>query len=224
MGWNGIGIGWPNASAQATPPLPLETYLITDCLGNYDSMWSQYLPVGTLQLGQRVPTTSSTEVPIYGIVGEIGATFGPLVAEPVENIYYDCAPQSQIKISIVAAGNDINFLATLVGGNEIDYAFTGNINFEGFASWIDGDGESHEVEVNGNISIDFENHIIGTNAYLTSYEVDNGGHPITITNMQIFDLSLSPGFYNYGDASQDNSTQIITPEGDLWNWTYPGQY
>ena len=62
MGWNGIGIGWPNASAQATPPLPLETYLISDCNGSYEPRWSQYLPEGTLLLGQRVPTTSTSPV------------------------------------------------------------------------------------------------------------------------------------------------------------------
>ena len=224
MGWNGIGIGWPNASAYSTPPLSLETYLISDCLGNYNPRWSQYLPVGTLSVGQRVPTTSSTEIATYGIVQEVGQTFGTLVAEPVANIYYNCSIQSNIQIDMVAAGNDINFLATLTNGNEIDYVFAGSITFQGFASWIDGDGEPHEVDVNGNISIDVENHIIGTNAYLTSYEVDNGGYPITITNMKILDLSLSPGFYNYGDALQNNSTQIITPEGDLWNFTYLGQY
>lgn len=219
-----MGIGWPNASAQATPPVPLETYLISDCLGNYDPRWSQYLPVGTLSIGQRVPTTSSTVIPTYGIIQEIGQTFGPLVAEPVTNIYTDCSIQSNIQISIVAAGNDINFLATLLSGNEIDYVFTGSITFQGFASWIDGDGEPHEIDVNGNIAIDTTNHIIGIADYLTSYEVDNVGYPITITNMKILDLSLSPGFYNYGDASQNNSTQIVTPEGNLWNWTYPGQY
>jgi hypothetical protein len=224
MGWNGIGIGWPNASAYSTPPLSLETYLISDCLGNQVDRWSQYLPVGTLQLDQRVPTTSSTEIATYGIVHEIGTTFGPLVAEPVANIYNDCNIQSNIQIDMVASGNDINFLATLISGNEIDYTFTGSIYFEAFAQWTDGEGGEHEEEINTIITIDLENHIIGTNAYLTGYEVDNGGYPITITNTQIFDLSLSPGFYNYGDADQTNSTQIITPEGDLWNWTYPGQY
>lgn len=205
-------------------PVNLETYFISDCLGQQGDRWSQYLPVGTLLVGQRVPTTSSTEIATYGIVQEVGQTFGPLVAEPVANIYYDCSIQSQIEISMVAAGNNINFLATLISGDEIDYTFTGSIYFQGFASWIDGDGEPHEVDVNGSISIDLENHIIGENAYLTSYEVDNGGYSITISNMKIIDLNLSTGFYNYGDADYKNSTQIITPEGDLWNWTYPGQY
>lgn len=204
--------------------VPLETYLISDCLGLFEPRWSQYLPVGTLSVGQRVPTTSSTEVATYGIIQEVGQNFGLLVAEPVINIYNDCNSQADIEISIVAVYDNINFLATLVSGNEIDYVFTGNINFQGFAQWVDGDGNDHDIEINDTITIDLESHIIGRNAYLTSYEVDNGGFPITISNMQIKDLSLSPGFYNYGDASQNNSTQIITPEGDLWNWTYPGQY
>jgi hypothetical protein len=171
-----------------------------------------------------VPTTSSTVIATYGIVQGIGTTFGPLVAEPVTNIYHDCNPQSRIEISMVAAGNDIDFRATLTDGNEIDYVFTGSITFQGFASWIDGDGEPHEVDVNGTISIDFTNHVIGIGYLLTSYKVDNGGYPITITNMKILDLSLSPGFYNYGDASQKNETHIITPEGDLWIFSYKGQY
>ena len=225
MGWGqGIGIGWPNASAYSTPPLPLETYLISDCLGNQVDRWSQYLPVGTLLVGQRVPTTSSTVIPTYGIVQEVGQKFGPLVAEPVANIYNDCSIQSSIKIDIVASGNDITFLATLLHDHEIDYTFTGSIYFQGFAQWVDGEGGEHEEEINTTIAIDFENHVIGTNAYLTSYEVDNGGYNITISNMRINDLSLSPGFYNYGDANNNNSTQIITPEGDLWNFTYLGQY
>ena len=220
---NRLGLGTNNFRIIGSA-VNLETYLISDCLGNQVDRWSQYLPVGTLSVGQRVPTTSSTQIATYGIVQEVGQTFGTLVAEPVANIYYDCSIQSNIQINMVASGNDINFLATLISGDEIDYTFTGSIYFEGTAQWTDGEGNDYEEEINTNITIDNENHFIGTNAYLTSYEVDNGGYSITISNMQIKDLSLSPGFYNYGDALQNNSTQIISPEGDLWNFTYPGQY
>ena len=56
MGWGmANGIGWPNASAYSTPPLPLETYLISDCLGNQVDRWSQYLPVGTFTICLQRP-------------------------------------------------------------------------------------------------------------------------------------------------------------------------
>ena len=225
MGWNGIGIGWPNASAQATPPLPLETYLISDCNGSYEPRWSQYLPEGTLLLGQRVPTTSTSPVQTYGLVQEIGTTFGELVAEPVENIYYNCDPQINIEISIVASesGSNINFLATKVSGTAINYNFTGSINFEGFYDITNGVDDPLEEEVYDGVAIILENHIIGEDNILATYELSiPEGYTLIPESvaMGINSFYLSPGFYNYPDVNNYTTTRTMTPEGDLWVWTY----
>jgi hypothetical protein len=221
MGWNGIGIGWPNASAQATPPLPLETYLITDCLGDYDPRWSQYLPIGTLQLGQRVPTTSSTVIPTYGIIQEIGTTFGPLVAEPVENIYYDCSTQATIQLRTIGGVDSVLLQAKTVDVENVQFSSSGTIPFRVFAVW--GDDQEEEVICNGF----FENEIYSINiaewTTIIIFPVNAGENEVTTGTPIIYGVTID-SFYNYGDAMQNNTTQTITPEGDLWNWTYPGQY
>lgn len=220
MGWNGIGIGWPNASAQATPPLPLETYLISDCLGNYDPRWSQYLPIGTLVLGQRVPTTSSTEIATYGIIQEIGTTFGPLVAEPVENIYYNCNAQATIQLRIIGGVDSVLLQAKTVDVDNVQFSSGGAIPFRVFAVW--GDGEEEEVIDNGV----FANQIWNITTEWTTIlivPVNAGGSEVTAGTPIIYGVIVN-SFYNYGDASQNNTTQTISPEGDLWNWNYPGDY
>jgi hypothetical protein len=221
MGWNGIGIGWPNASAQATPPLPLETYLISDCLGNYDPRWSQYLPIGTLSVGQRVPTTSSTVTPTYGIIQEIGTTFGPLVAEPVENIYYDCSTQATIQLRTIGGVDSVLLQAKTVDVENVQFSSSGTIPFRVFAVW--GDGQEEEVIYNGF----FENEIYNINiaewTTIIIVPVNAGEQEVTASTPIIYGVTID-SFYNYGDAMQNNTTQTITPEGDLWKWTYPGQY
>ena len=214
------GIGWPNASAQATPPVPLETYLISDCLGNYDPRWSQYLPIGTLVLGQRVPTTSSTEIATYGIIQEIGTTFGPLVAEPVENIYYNCNAQAAIQLRIIGGVDSVLLQAKTVDVDNVQFSSGGAIPFRVFAVW--GDGEEEEVIDNGI----FANQIWNITTEWTTIlivPVNAGGSEVTAGTPIIYGVTVN-SFYNYGDAMQNNTTQTITPEGDLWNWTYPGQY
>lgn len=220
MGWGqGIGIGWSNASAQATP-LPLETYLISDCLENYDARWSQYLPEGTLFLGQRVPTTSSTVMATYGIVQEIGTTFGPLVAEPVENIYYDCDSQAIILLRIIGGVDSVLLQARIDNVENVQFSSSGAIPFNVFAVW--GDGEEEVID-NG----DFPDEIY----YIYSAEwttiitvpVNAGGNEVTTGSPIIYGVTVD-SFYNYGDPLQNNTTRTINPKGDLWKWGYPGQY
>jgi len=220
MAWNGIGIGWPNASAQATPPLPLETYLISDCLGNYDARWSQYLPEGTLLLGQRVPTTSSTVIATYGIVQEIGTTFGPLVAEPVTNIYYDCNAQATIQLRIIGGTDSVLLQAKTVDVENVQFSSSGTIPFRVFAFW---DDEEEEVIYNGFFENEIYNINIGEWTTIIIFPVNAGENEVTTGTPEIYGVTVD-SFYNYGDATQNNTTQTITPEGDLWQWTYPGQY
>jgi len=220
MAWNGIGIGWPNASAQATPPLPLETYLISDCLGNYDARWSQYLPEGTLLLNQRVPTTSSTVIATYGIVQEIGTTFGPLVAEPVTNIYYDCNAQATIQLRIIGGTDSVLLQAKTVDVENVQFSSSGTIPFRVFAFW---DDEEEEVIYNGFFENEIYNINIGEWTTIIIFPVNAGENEVTTGTPEIYGVTVD-SFYNYGDATQNNTTQTITPEGDLWQWTYPGQY
>lgn len=220
------GIGWPNASAQATPPLPLETYLISDCLGNYDPRWSQYLPVGTLSIGQRVPTTSSTQVATYGIVQEVGQTFGPLVAEPVTNIYGNCDAQATIQLHIVPGEDCVYVSAISINGGSVSFYSGGGIPFTCYAYWDIPDGDRIEVEIDGN-DAEFADQLweIADNGPTTMLvvNVSAGGYPINVSSPIIYGVHVN-NFYNYGDASQNNTTQTVTPEGDLWDWKYIGQY
>jgi hypothetical protein len=220
MGWgNGIGIGWPNASAQATPPLPLETYLISDCLNVQVPRWSQYLPIGTLLLGQRVPTTSSTEIATYGLVQEIGTTFGPLVAEPVTNIYEGCGIQTNIQLEIKGEIDGIYIRARTMDLTNISFTEGGNIPFNCYATFGD-----TEIEIIDNGT--FADQTWDINSDWTTifvYPIEAGGAEVVVSNPIIYGISIN-NFYNYGDALQNNSTQIITLDGDLWNWTYTGQF
>ena len=70
MGWNGIGIGWPNASAYSGPPPTTERYLVLDCISgnNYDT---ELYNIGDFQINNRV-LFNNTEFNTFGKV--IGIT------------------------------------------------------------------------------------------------------------------------------------------------------
>jgi hypothetical protein len=54
MGWgNGIGIGWPNASASAGPPVPQESYVFNNCVAAEENNSNPY-PVGSFTPGYRI--------------------------------------------------------------------------------------------------------------------------------------------------------------------------
>ena len=58
MGWNGIGIGWPNASAYSGPLPTTERYYVSDCIGNYGSFYSTEYPKGTFAVNDMVTFTT----------------------------------------------------------------------------------------------------------------------------------------------------------------------
>ena len=122
------------------------------------------------------------------------------------------------------SGSNINFLAKNQGGNEINYTFTGSINFEGFYDITNGVDDPLEEEVYDSVAIILENHIIGIDHILATYELPiPEGYTLIPESvaMGINSFYLSPDFYNYPDVNNYTTTRTMTPEGDLWVWTYP---
>jgi hypothetical protein len=54
MGWNGIGIGWPNATSGGSAPVPPEKYFVVDCIGYRGDAETIEYPAGTFAIGDRV--------------------------------------------------------------------------------------------------------------------------------------------------------------------------
>jgi len=54
MGWNGIGMGWPNASAYSGPVPTDERYLLTSCTGVTGACVTPDFPIGTYVVNDRL--------------------------------------------------------------------------------------------------------------------------------------------------------------------------
>ena len=54
MGWNGIGIGWPNASAYSGPPNPEFTrYIVADCVIDGNQYYTTNYGYNDFQINDR---------------------------------------------------------------------------------------------------------------------------------------------------------------------------
>lgn len=98
MGWNGIGIGWPNASAQATPPPPpaptYEYSLTNEFRARLKPMQSGYTIANNFLLENL--TEANERGLVYGGEGdniyfEFEYLVGQTIADPVNpvNVYYE---------------------------------------------------------------------------------------------------------------------------------------
>lgn len=217
MGWGqGIGIGWPNATSGGV--LPLETYLIADCLSNFDPKWTQYLPTGTLQLGQRVPTTSSTVTPFYGTVIEIGTEFGDLVAELVVPAY-GCAITSIINLSFSSEESgiyDIN--ASLSSGSAINEFVSGHFNINARIYYVD-NNTGREFDEPYNTSVPFGDFFnIGTTILCTWEAPLPSDCSVVGQQLGIGDVIINMAWTYYSDTG---TSDTITENNDLWRWNYP---
>lgn len=71
MGWNGIGIGWPNASAQATPPPPpptTERYLVLDCITG-EQFDTDLYEIGDFEINDRVTFENNGTATFGSVIG-----------------------------------------------------------------------------------------------------------------------------------------------------------
>ena len=92
MGWGqGIGIGWPNASASAGPPVPTYVYFVIQgwCSGNIllPGRTTQAILQGVYSPGDYV---YSETVGIRVLLGSIVNEPGEIIYNITGGIYYDC--------------------------------------------------------------------------------------------------------------------------------------
>lgn len=221
----GIGIGWPNATSGGV--LPLETYLISDCQGSYDPIWSQYLPSGTLLVGQRVPTTSSTVEPFYGTVIEIGTEFGDLVAEPTTERYFGCGTDSNLNLYGGPDGsNNFIFQVSLLSGAAVEGQYLeGFIDYRCQISFIDPEGSFIEREVIDRVYINSDNYnfSIGEAITIATQTAPSEGQEFTCTNMLV-DVLYFSNLYNYPNYNDQNYISTINEPGQLFKWNYQGRF
>ena len=160
MGWgNGISIGWPNASAYASPIL-MERYLVDDCIGQIGTVNTIEYPQGSFIINDRVTfeyngystfgyvlslsTEAIEDVSIFPTGVNNGVCFDnslQLVTQPSPN-------GSQIQLDFLCYPTIADF-----DGTDSDYSI--NINFYYYIYYVYADGESEGyVGVSGSVSND----------------------------------------------------------------------
>lgn len=93
MGWNGIGIGWPNASASAGPPVPTYVYFAIAgmCGANVPGNWTtQLVDTSIYHTGDYVGGFDNKGNEARFLLGEIVLEPGVLIMEISGPTYTSC--------------------------------------------------------------------------------------------------------------------------------------
>lgn len=235
MGWgNGIGIGWPNASASAGPPIPKESYDIYNCVASENNNTNPY-PVGSFFVGDRVLINGGGS---YGYIqSTIESTPGgySLTSLPFGYGYERCndstvaltsdlipTPDELYKYSIVLNGTE-NFEEDIpVISNEfLDYEITVRLHYE--------------ASFNGGALIKTGYVDIVTNTYNIP-----GGETATIATVFAFNVlpeELTLDYYNYYmdpltikntygpyNTGWDYLNKFVTDNGNIWTFYWPTEF
>ena len=90
MGWNGIGIGWPNASAYSGPPAPASVYynIISVCSGeSFDSISTNLVNPNVYTTGNYVYSTTIND---GVLLGDQQLSPGDIQVEIIGPVYLGC--------------------------------------------------------------------------------------------------------------------------------------
>jgi hypothetical protein len=227
MGWNGIGIGWPNATSGGVIPGPTtESYGIYSCSGG-ENLASDPYPIGSFIPGYRITIGGSD----YGYVTSIipaaeGDSIGNL---PIGNVDSRCN-DSEIQLSLVLTPSTSTNYSIRVRG----YVYNGglpvisenNTLFLTITYYIPfTNNEGNYLTSSGNIQTEIPVYNIPIQEQTTLIEipyftVPNGYYPeyseLTVTSFSLGNTLLGP--YDSGEVYPN---RFVTTYGNVWTFYWP---
>lgn len=234
MSWNGIGIGWPNATSGGGPVPTTERYLLASCTGITGPCTTPDFPIGTYVVNDRL-RYEYQGYPQFGLVDSI--TTAP--EDNVIDIYPTGVNTTQcidnylnlygnVIIPYFSTQITIDYflepLTTSFASSEDEYPFIWGYYYEVFSEYIDGDGNpatQFNVLTNSGSLINYtmaeasafliNQTVFTTDGYITYYEIQqyfsNNPYFYTIAAFPISDCS-SPYFMRT-QGTQSGSTFFI---------------
>lgn len=232
MGWGqGIGIGWPNASASAVPPGPQESYTFYNCVAEEYNNTNQY-PAGSSIPGYRVVINNTQ----YGYITDVipstnvGYNISNLPIGYVDNRCNDCNVYLSPTLNN-GYGENWQYYMDLTGIEqlgEVEFAsdvntLTVNVNYYVYFESNEGPGP---VTRQGDVQFIIPTYLInaGTSALLDSmyiFDIPQNDYfisesAIVVTSIEIADMELGPY-----DTGYDVPNKYVTNYGNVWTFSYP---
>ena len=234
MGWgNGIGIGWPNTSASAGPPVPQESYGFNNCVAEEYNISNPY-PVGSFFVGDRILINEGSA---YGYLTEsIPATPGgySISSLPFGYSYNRCI-DSEVSLTtelILTPGQLFEYSIVLNGaeifGEDIPVISNGDLDYEITVR------VHYEASFNGGALIEDGFVDIITNTYNIP-----GGDTATIATVFAFNLPPQENILDYYNYYMDPLTiqntygpynisegysRFLTDNGNAWVFNWPFEF
>lgn len=234
MGWgNGIGIAWPNASASAGPPVPQESYILYNCVGEETLYTDPYL-VGSFLAGDRVLINEGYG---YGYIDSTTpSTFNgwtisnlPIGYQPSvcidSNVVLTSSlipdPDQLFKYLIELKGIDVAGLGNVVVSDPtLDYNIAVRINYEA----IFNDGaliKTGFVDISTN-TYDIEGSFAATIATVFAFNVPPALWVLTSFNYYMEPLTIQNTYGPYNIS--DGYSRFLTNYGNAWAFNWPFEF
>jgi hypothetical protein len=226
MAWNGIGIGWPNATSGGGTPMPTtESYGIYSCSGE-ENLASDPYPAGSFIPGYRITIGGGD----YGYVTSIipaaeGDAIGNL---PIGNVDSRCN-DSEIQLSLQLISSGTNYSIRVRG-----YIYFGglpvvsenNTLFLTITYYIPFVSDEGSILRSGNIQTeipvyDMQPETLTILKDVPAFTVPNGYYPdggpeLTVTSFSLGNTLLGP--YEIGEGYPN---RFVTPYGNVWTFYWP---
>lgn len=237
MGWNGIGIGWPNASAYSGPAPATERYLVESCV-NGEQIDTELYDIGDFEINDRV-TYDVFGNPTFGKV--IGITENEDYAITITSTGVN-SDQCYDNYVVLNSGNRIGDTSVAfvieINSTEADFIsnneYAMNVNYVNsilvlvYVTDDEGDNYYDEISIGFSGSPTFNTYFyeIGGDYKIVfgSYSFPDNQTPIDFYNQEIF---ISVSFQNIdGYSDQDGCPNYSflrnsgTQAGSSFNMSY----
>jgi hypothetical protein len=225
MSWNGIGIGWPNATSGGVIPGPTtESYGIYSCSGE-ENLASDPYPIGSFIPGYRITIGGGD----YGYVTSIipaagGDAIGNL---PIGNVDSRCN-DSEIQISLtLVPGVTDQYIR--VGGyvypGGLPVASENNTLFLTIAYNIPYTNDEDALTIDGSVSVEITTYNMLEAEYSSLIEVFIGtvpaGYYPEYSELRVTSFSLGNTLLGPYDVGQEGAGKFVTPYGNAWTFYWP---
>jgi len=233
MGWGqGIGIGWPNASASATP-VPQESYYFYNCVAEEQNNSNPY-PIGSFLVGDRI------------LINE-GSNYGYIIeAIPESTSSYTISSLPIGYTGAVCIDSNVSLTSSLIltPGQLFEYSIelNGTENFGQDIPVISNGDLNYEITVRIHYEASFNSGALIKTGFVdiitNTYNIP-GGATANISTVFAFNLPAQANileYYNYyidpltiqntyGPYHiSDGYSQFLTDNGNAWSFNWPSEF
>jgi hypothetical protein len=225
MGWNGIGIGWPNASASAAPPVPQESYNFYNCVAEEYNYSSQY-PVGSFVPEHRVVIDNS----VYGYITETippgpgGSNISNLSIGDVNNRCSDSTVTFSFELNIDGSVYYLDLDATNAGPIDFESTINELIISVNYSIYLTSD-ENPPITESGSATFTIPSYLVTAGQGLFNlgeeYIFEHEGYNVDSEVYDVTSISINSTLLGPFNTGWDENNKYLTEYGNVWTFYYP---